>query len=64
MTSDEFRAVFNAADHILPVKLLDGTRDLAVGLNGDKAVLHKAGEIPLDLLAYHPFDAELVQMTD
>lgn len=47
MTADEFRAVFSRNNHMLPVTLADGTKTLAVGLNGDKVVLHRHGEAPL-----------------
>lgn len=61
MTSDEFREIFDRSDHILPVTLLDGTPDLAVGLDGDQAILHQAGCIPLEWLRPNPIGSGLFQ---
>lgn len=50
LTSDQFRAAFQAADHLLNIRRADGSPAIAVGLNGDRAVLHGGAEIPLDHL--------------
>lgn len=55
MTPDDFRRVFRAADHLLPITRVDGSPALGVGLNGSNAVLHGGAEIALDRLSESPF---------
>jgi len=72
MTSDQFRVAFTAGDHILKVIRSDGRLDIAVGLNGENAVLHSKDEIPLANLIETPLgiceltkaDHEMIALTD
>lgn len=50
MNTEQFRCIFNATDHLLKVTLADGSVTMAVGLNGEKVVLHNKMEIPVERL--------------
>jgi hypothetical protein len=50
MTADQFRELFRLEDHLMRILRQDGSLALAVGLNGDNAVLHRDGEIALETL--------------
>lgn len=54
MNANEFRLLFNK-DRDMPVKLLDGSPTLALGLNGENVILFKpGGHIELDLAWFVP----------
>lgn len=51
MTAEEFCRAFEATNHMLVVRFLNGHEAIAVGLNGDLVVMHDGEQVPVDQLA-------------